>query len=67
MKKYNKPNIEVLLFDEEDIETTSAIMTREGYTSADADTYQMAQDAGMGTGNTVHISTVKVTDITLDD
>ena len=62
MKKYNKPNIEVLLFDEEDIETAS----NNGYTATQANTYQMGNDAGMGSGAEVKISTVKVTELELD-
>ena len=62
MKKYSKPYIEVLLFDEEDIETTSTT----GYTATEANTYQMGQDAEMGTGGNVSISTVKITSLDMD-
>lgn len=63
MKQYKTPYIEVLLFDEEDIVTTSAY---NGYTATQANTYQMGEDAGMGSGSNVKISTVKVTELNMD-
>lgn len=65
MNKYEKPSIEVLLFDEEDNITTSGLRTL-GYTATQANTYQMGSDANIGGGSTVHISTVKVTELDLD-
>ncbi len=63
MAQYNTPHIEVLLFDEEDIVTTSGT---EGYTATDANTFGIGRDAGMRSTGNVKISTVKINDLVLD-
>lgn len=62
MQKYNKPVIEVLAFDEEEILTESGY----GYDAAKAVTAMMGDDADY-TNSSTSITTVKVTSLGLID
>ncbi|MDO5396937.1 MAG: hypothetical protein Q4G33_03320 [bacterium] len=63
MKKYNRPIIEVLLFDEEEVLTTSTMNM--GFDSEKAITKMMGDDAGLNTNSntSVSITSVKVTNL----
>jgi hypothetical protein len=66
MKRYTKPRIDVLLFDEEEVLTNASVITSvAGYTAGEAVTQMMGDDDNSAGTSGRSITTVNITKIGL--